>query len=148
MLLSFANGPTTLETEPNNEPAKAQPITVPGAFDGWVTLLEKYGTKKLSELLQPAIAYAESGFPVMEKCAEDWKEDDDVLQRHRHIFLDSAEQMVNAWRSVIGSQQHLAKWFIGPDGKPDEEYKARVKARFVQWVRDVCLRPRAADSVA
>jgi gamma-glutamyltranspeptidase / glutathione hydrolase len=48
-------------------------ITVPGAFDGWVTLLEKYGTMKLGDLLAPAIAYAENGFPVMEKTAEDWE---------------------------------------------------------------------------
>src|SRR5262245_48252224 len=47
-------------------------ITVPGAFDGWVTLLEKYGTMKLAEVLQPAIECAENGFPVMEKTAEDW----------------------------------------------------------------------------
>jgi gamma-glutamyltranspeptidase/glutathione hydrolase len=47
-------------------------ITVPGAFDGWVTLLEKYGTMKLADLLQPAIESAENGFPVMEKTAEDW----------------------------------------------------------------------------
>ena len=47
-------------------------ITVPGAFDGWVTLLDKYGTISLSELLAPAIDYAEHGFPVMEKTAEDW----------------------------------------------------------------------------
>ena len=47
-------------------------ITVPGAFDGWVTLLEKYGTMKLSDLLSPAIDCAENGFPVMEKTAEDW----------------------------------------------------------------------------
>jgi len=47
-------------------------ITVPGAFDGWVTLLEKYGTMKLPDLLAPAIEYAENGFPVMEKAAEDW----------------------------------------------------------------------------
>ena len=49
-----------------------EPITVPGAFDGWVTLLEKHGTMKLAELLAPAIGYAESGFPVMEKTAADW----------------------------------------------------------------------------
>ena len=58
-----------------------EPITVPGAFDGWVTLLEKYGTRKLPELLQPAIEYAENGFPVMEKCAEDWQENVEILRR-------------------------------------------------------------------
>jgi hypothetical protein len=69
-------------------------------------------------------------------------EDAKVVERHRRIFLDNAEQMVDAWRSVIGSQPHLAELFFGPDGKPDDEYKAKVKARFVQWVRDVALRPR------
>ena len=48
-------------------------ITVPGAFDGWITLLEKHGTQKLADLLAPAIGYAESGFPVMEKIAADWE---------------------------------------------------------------------------
>ena len=47
-------------------------VTVPGAFDGWVTLLEKYGTMKLADLFGPAIECAENGFPVMEKTAEDW----------------------------------------------------------------------------
>ena len=47
-------------------------ITIPGAFDGWVTLLDKYGTMKLADLLSPAIECAENGFPVMEKTAEDW----------------------------------------------------------------------------
>ena len=45
---------------------------MPGAFDGWVTLLEKHGTMKLADLLAPAIGYAENGFPVMEKTAADW----------------------------------------------------------------------------
>ena len=53
--------------------AGMETVTVPGAFDGWVTLLEKYGTMKMADLLAPAIAYAEGGFPVMEKCAEDWQ---------------------------------------------------------------------------
>src|SRR5215470_10511053 len=54
--------------------AGMESITVPGAFDGWVSLLDKYGTMKLAELLAPAIDYAEHGFPVMEKTAEDWRQ--------------------------------------------------------------------------
>ncbi len=56
-------------------------ISVPGAFDGWVTLLNRYGTMKLSDLLEPAIEYAENGFPVMEKTAEDWNAEVEVLKR-------------------------------------------------------------------
>jgi gamma-glutamyltranspeptidase/glutathione hydrolase len=49
-----------------------EPITVPGAVDGWVALHEKYGTMRFADLLAPAIAYAEHGFPVAEKTYEDW----------------------------------------------------------------------------
>ncbi len=47
-------------------------VTVPGAFDGWVTLLERHGSMRLADLLAPAIGYAENGFPLMEKASEDW----------------------------------------------------------------------------
>ena len=71
-----------------------------------------------------------------------WSQDDaDLLRRHGDIFTRNAEHMVDSWRAVIGKQQHLAKWFFGPDGQPDEEYKSRVKKRFVQWVLDACFRP-------
>jgi gamma-glutamyltranspeptidase/glutathione hydrolase len=52
--------------------AGMEPVTVPGAFDGWVTLLEKFGTMKLPALMAPAIELAENGFPVAEKIATDW----------------------------------------------------------------------------
>jgi len=57
-------------------------ITVPGAFDGWVTLLDKHGTMKLAELLAPAIALAENGFPVMEKTVADWIPEVEKLKRN------------------------------------------------------------------
>lgn len=47
-------------------------VTVPGAVAGWAALRDAYGTRSLAELLAPAIAYAEQGFPVMEKTADDW----------------------------------------------------------------------------
>ncbi len=54
---------------------------------------------------------------------------------------DEGENLVDAGRARIGAQEHLAKWFYGPDGKPDEDYKTAVKRRFVQWVNDTCSRP-------
>ncbi|HUZ78000.1 MAG TPA: gamma-glutamyltransferase [Chloroflexota bacterium] len=51
--------------------------SVPGAVAGWDALLERSGTKGLPELLEDAIGYARSGFPVshllhdeMETCHE------------------------------------------------------------------------------
>ena len=38
--------------------------SVPGCVDGWIMLLNRFGTMKLSELLQPSIMYAREGFPV------------------------------------------------------------------------------------
>ena len=52
-------------------------VTVPGAVDGWAKLLERYGTMKLAQVLQPAIEYAERGFPVTDVIAGDW---DNALQ--------------------------------------------------------------------
>jgi gamma-glutamyltranspeptidase/glutathione hydrolase len=47
-------------------------VTVPGAIDGWCKLLDDYGTRKLKDLLQPAIAYAADGFAVGQRVAADW----------------------------------------------------------------------------
>ena len=73
------------------------------------------------------------------------KADAIVLEKHADLFREQAEHMVDSWRSVIAGQAHLAKWFVGPDGKPDNQYKAQVKRRFVQWVIDVALRPHDRD---
>lgn len=48
------------------------PVTVPGAVDGWSQLLQRFGTKRFAEVLAPAIAYAENGFPVTELIAENF----------------------------------------------------------------------------
>ena len=58
-----------------------QSVTVPGVVDGWSKLLEKFGRKKLSELLAPAIHYATDGFPVSERTAVDWEEEAGVITR-------------------------------------------------------------------
>jgi gamma-glutamyltranspeptidase/glutathione hydrolase len=47
-------------------------VTVPGAVAGWDALRSRFGTKRFSELLAPAVYYAENGFPVSEVIARGW----------------------------------------------------------------------------
>jgi hypothetical protein len=75
-----------------------------------------------------------------------WTEEDaKVLRKYAELFRRHAEAMVDSWRAVIGSQPHLARCFVDAAGKPDDDYKARVKRRFVQWVVDVATRPHDRD---
>jgi gamma-glutamyltranspeptidase/glutathione hydrolase len=55
------------------ENTSAHAVTVPGALSAWETLLKAHGRKALDELLQPAIRFAEEGWPVHPKVAWDWK---------------------------------------------------------------------------
>ena len=48
-------------------------VSVPGAIDGWYELHERYGRLPMSDLLAPAIKYAEQGFPVTQFIAALWE---------------------------------------------------------------------------
>jgi gamma-glutamyltranspeptidase/glutathione hydrolase len=61
-----------------------QSVTVPGAVDGWSKLLARFGTKKFSELLAPAIYYAHEGFPVAEWDAAYWADSVDLLKQDKN----------------------------------------------------------------
>ncbi len=43
--------------------------TVPGAFGAWLLMLERWGTWPLADVLEPAVGYAENGFPVLDRIA-------------------------------------------------------------------------------
>lgn len=55
-------------------------VTIPGALDGWCSLLDKYGTMSLAQVLAPAIELAEHGFPVTEVIGYTWKKSISALQ--------------------------------------------------------------------
>jgi gamma-glutamyltranspeptidase/glutathione hydrolase len=71
-----------------NKGVKAMPqrgidcVTVPGAVDGWTKLLERFGRKRLREVLAPAIQYAEEGFPVTEIFSSYWTNSETYLRRN------------------------------------------------------------------
>ena len=43
---------------------------VPGAFGAWLDLLARYGTLPLRDVLEPAIGYARSGYPLIDEAAD------------------------------------------------------------------------------
>jgi gamma-glutamyltranspeptidase/glutathione hydrolase len=45
------------------------PVTVPGAVDGWFTMLGKWGTRSFGDVAQRALGYAEDGFPLTRRGA-------------------------------------------------------------------------------
>jgi gamma-glutamyltranspeptidase/glutathione hydrolase len=57
-----------------------EPVTVPGSVDGWQKLLDRFGKKKMNEVLAPAIQIAEDGYPVTEWIAQHFASNVDLLR--------------------------------------------------------------------
>src|ERR1043166_1827347 len=88
----------------------AESITVPGALAGWQALLTRYGPLSLSKALQPAIRYADEGFPVTPVIARDWEGAEHVLEQDegaRATFLIPDGSTRRAPRA--------GDWFRNPD---------------------------------
>jgi gamma-glutamyltranspeptidase/glutathione hydrolase len=49
------------------------PVTVPGAVWGWQAVLKRFGKLTFKEVLEPAAEYAQGGFPISERIANDWR---------------------------------------------------------------------------
>jgi gamma-glutamyltranspeptidase / glutathione hydrolase len=53
-------------------PIGVESIDVPGAVAGWEAMRTRFGTLPFSQLLAPAIYYAQNGFPLAERNARYW----------------------------------------------------------------------------
>jgi gamma-glutamyltranspeptidase/glutathione hydrolase len=109
-------------------------VTVPGAFDGWMTLLEKHGTMKLPDVLAPAIALAENGFPVMEKTVADWIPEVEKLKR---TPVSASTYLVNGGAPKPGDifvQKNLARTFrtLAAGGR-DAYYRGEIARAIVDY---------------
>jgi gamma-glutamyltranspeptidase/glutathione hydrolase len=80
------------------------PAVVPGAFDGWMQLVRDFGTLRLRDVLEPAIGYAEAGFPVAPELAADVARH---AQRFRGEWPGSAEVWLRGGGPRAGAQYAL-----------------------------------------
>jgi gamma-glutamyltranspeptidase/glutathione hydrolase len=72
-------------------------VTVPGAVAGWDALHERFGKMAWKDLFQPAISYAEAGYPVPEIIASYWKDSADWFANDpegRRVYLPGGKPPV------------------------------------------------------
>jgi gamma-glutamyltranspeptidase/glutathione hydrolase len=88
------NGITAIEQQ------SAHAVTVPGAVDGWATVVKDHGTRSLKDLLQPAIGYARDGFVVAPRVGFDWAGSVAKLKNNegaaRHYLVDGKAPAVGS----------------------------------------------------
>jgi gamma-glutamyltranspeptidase / glutathione hydrolase len=70
--LAKQHAPTTGKDADKMPQKGIHSVTVPGCVEGWDKLLARFGRKRFSDVLAPAIAYADTGFPITELVASSW----------------------------------------------------------------------------
>lgn len=112
------------------------PVSVPGAVDGWFEMHKKFGNMKMKDILQPAINYANNGFPVTELIAYYWSKSSS-LQRFpgfKETFMPNGKAPA---KGEIFKNPRLAKTFeiLAKDGR-DAFYKGEIAEKIVDYVRE------------
>ena len=111
----------------DNQTAKA--ILIPGTVAGLAAALHQYGTLPLSAVLQPAIRYAEKGFPIDETLSKIILDNTNLVQLHSataSVYLQDGfprtegdtvhqDNLAKTLRAI--AQQGPAAFYTGPIAK-------------------------------
>ena len=116
------------------------PIMVPGAVKGWSRLLERFGKLSLKEVLEPAIRYAEEGYPLSPVLSKMWERATDIYTKR---FKDQKEY--DEWFRVFtrnGESYHFGEIVKLPDHaktlrliaetNADAFYKGEIADQFIR----------------
>lgn len=112
-------------------------ITVPGMVDSWDAVLKEYGRLTLEEVLQPAIEYAENGFPLSPDQHENTIKREELLKEDRdtaQIFLPN-QQIPKAYQRFIQSDLSKTLKQLAEYGR-DDFYKGKLAERIVSSLKN------------
>ena len=112
--------------------------SVPGCVDGWACLLERFGTMSLEQVLEPAIAYAEGGFPVSDIIARDWAGSVRLLSpwpESVRVYLPGGQAPKPG--AVFRNPDLARSYRILADGGRDAFYRGEIAEAIVSCSREI-----------
>ena len=125
---------------------------VPGAFDAWMLLLRDFGTLGLADVMEPAIAYAERGYPLVANIRiavegiepllrEEWTTSAESylpggeLPRAGELFRNRA--LAETYRRVVTESERAASTREGRiDAARDAFYRGWIAEAIADWLED------------
>lgn len=70
-----------------------------------------------------------------------WSDDDDrFLKMAGDVLKDQTNDVLDLWYGYVGGNEHLVYYFT-KNGQPNMDYLTAVRARFGQWILDLCQKP-------
>lgn len=118
------------------DPQGPHSVTVPGTIAGWADTVERFGETSLSEVLAPAIALAEDGFPVTPIISRGWQRQEPLLLGKgppgRDLLLDGrSPRPGEIWRNpyLAGVMREVA------EGGPHAFYRGGPARAITEAIR-------------
>lgn len=112
-------------------------VSVPGAVDGWYELHERYGRLPMSELLAPAIAYADEGFPVTQFIADLWQENVSSREKYpgvKEVYMPGGDAPKTG--DVFKNPNLANTYRLIAKGGRDAFYKGEIAAKIDSYMAE------------
>ncbi len=111
-------------------------VTVPGAVHCWETLVREHGTRPLADLVDPAVRYAEEGFPVSGFTSHEWRNLEDKLRKNEEAAAGYLVDGRAPGPGEVFRQPDLARTLRGiAEGGADFFYRGEVAEKLVRCSR-------------
>ena len=113
------------------------PVSVPGCVDAWFELHSRFGSLKMHEIFEPAIHYAENGFPLSELIAYYWSRSVSFLQKYPNVLDTYTNNGSAPAKGEIFKNQYLANTYrsLVKNGR-DYFYKGELAETITNFIHE------------
>src|SRR3954466_3449874 len=120
--------------------------TVPGAFDAWALLARDYGTMPLAELIEPALGYAEQGYPLVPRIRDTIMS---VAELFRREWTTSAAVYLPGGNPPVPGRLFRNPALAAPSRRVLQEAEAGggSRERLIERARDAWYRGFIAETI-